>query len=125
MGMGSCRCWRPGPEFGAEESDCDQGRRRADVPRRDVRGDFGILQEIDDDAEEAEDAAGGDESAGIEGARAGFAFVFLFGGGVDERADQSADEHGGGGAERKIGAGGEGERAHAEDFDRDDECDSH
>ena len=50
---------------------------------RDAVGDFGVLQQIDDDAEEAEDTSGGDESAGVERAGAGFAFVFLFGGGVD------------------------------------------
>ena len=87
--------------------------------------DFGILEEIDDDAEEAEDTAGGDESAGVEGAGAGFAFVFFLGGGVNEHANETAGKHGGGRAERKIRAGGEGERADAENFDGDDERDSH
>ena len=70
----------------------------AGEPRRDVGGDFGVLEEIDDDAEEAEDTSGGDESAGVESAGAGFAFVFFLGGGVDERANQAAGKHRGGGA---------------------------
>ena len=46
-------------------------------PVRDAVGDFGVLEKIDDDAEQAEDAAGGDQAAGVERAGAGFAFVFL------------------------------------------------
>src|SRR5258708_40097128 len=53
-------------------------------PMRRVGGDFRILQEIDDDAEKAQDAAGGDQSAGLERPGAGFAFVFLFRGGLYE-----------------------------------------
>src|SRR5258708_23639065 len=54
-------------------------------PVGDAIGDFGILQKSDDDAEEAEDASGGNQTAGIKRAGAGFAFVFFPGGGFDER----------------------------------------
>src|SRR5258708_30271157 len=71
-------------------------------PMRRVRGDFRILQEIDDDAEKAEDAPGGDQSAGIERPGAGFAFVLFLRGGLDERTNKAASEHGGGGVKGKI-----------------------
>src|SRR6185369_4085299 len=51
-------------------------------PTRDMRWDFRVLEQIDDDAEQAKDSAGGDQAAGIERAGAGFAFVFLLSGGV-------------------------------------------
>ena len=88
-------------------------------------GDFGILQEVDDDAEEAEHAAGSDESAGIERAGAGFAFVFLLGGGFYERANEASSEHRAGGGYGEIGAGGEGQRPDAENLDGDHQSDSH
>src|SRR5882757_9378608 len=50
-------------------------------PMRDAIGDFRVLQKGDDDAEQAENAAGGDQAARIESAGTGFAFVlFLCGG---------------------------------------------
>src|SRR6202007_654519 len=86
-------------EFGPEGKKIGAPREAEDgrQPGRHARGDFGILQQVDDDTEQAEDAAGGDETAGIESAGAGFAFVLLLGGGVNEHADQATGEHGGGG----------------------------
>src|SRR5260370_13616701 len=62
-------------------------------PMRRVGGDFRILQKIDDDAEKAEDAAGGDQSAGIERPGAGFAFVFVLPARLGERTNKAAIEH--------------------------------
>src|SRR5882762_7609610 len=79
-------------------------------------GDFGVLKQRNDDAEETEDTSGGDETAGVESAGAGFAVVFFLGGGFDEDAEKSADKHGCRSAERQVGAGGKGERADTENF---------
>ena len=103
-----------------------QGRRRTrGEPARNVVGDFGILKEIDDDAEQAEDAAGGDESAGVEGAGAGFAFVFLLVVASTSRRISPPANIAAVVPSGKIGAGGKSERADAEDFDGDDERDAH
>src|SRR5579872_1642738 len=96
-----------------------------DEPSRGVRRDFGILEKVDDDAEETEDTSGGDEAAGVECAGAGFAFVFFLSGGVYEHSNETTGEHGGGGAEREIRSGCESERADAKNFYGDDEGDSH
>src|SRR5229473_371251 len=94
-------------------------------PMRRVGGDFRILQKIDDDAEKAEDAAGGDQSAGIERPGAGFAFVFFLRGGLDERTNKAASEHGGGGGNGNIHARGKRQRTHAKNFDGNDQRDAH
>jgi len=66
-------------------------------PVRHAVGDFRILKQIDDDAEKPENAARGDEPAGVKRARARFTFVFFLGGGFHKRADQPSGEHGAGG----------------------------
>src|SRR5271169_6545672 len=105
-------------DFGAEGKEVGgpgKSKDRGD-PVRDAAGNFGILQEGNHDAEEAEDTSGSDKARGVQRAGAGFAFVFLLRGGFDEQADQSADKHGGGGAKRKIGTRGKREGAHAKNF---------
>src|SRR6266481_4307012 len=77
-------------------------------PMRDAIGDLRVLQESYDDAEEAEDSSRSDQSAGIERAGTGFAFVLLLGGCFDQRADEAAGKHGSRGSDRKIGASGKG-----------------
>src|SRR5260370_3304247 len=67
-------------EFGAEGKKIGTPREAEDggKPVRHARGDFVILQQVDDDAEQAEDTARGDQPAGIEGAGPGSAFgLFL------------------------------------------------
>src|SRR5712664_937394 len=86
---------------------------------------LGILQEIDDNAEQSEDASGGDQATGIERAGTGLAFVFLLGGSFDEHADQTSSEHGSRSAERKIRAGGKCQGAYAKNFHGDHQCDAH
>ncbi len=73
---------------------------------RDAIGDFRVLQKGDDDAEEAENASGGDQAARIERAGTGFAFVFFLCCGFDQRANQATSKHGPGGGDGKIRAGG-------------------
>src|SRR5260370_10116122 len=88
-------------EFGAEGKKIGTPREAEDggKPVRHARGDFGILQQVDDDAEQAEDTARGDEPAGIEGAGTGFAFVLFLGGSVNDHPDQADVERGRRGAE--------------------------
>src|SRR5260370_25561001 len=74
-------------------------------PMRDAIGDFRVLEKIDDDAEQPEDASSGDQATGIERSGTGLAFVFLLGGSFDEYADQTSSEHGSRSAARKIRAG--------------------
>src|SRR5207249_10472182 len=73
---------------------------------RDAIGDFRVLQKSDDDAKKPENATRGDQTAGIERARAGFAFVFFLRSSFDQRADKAAGEHGSRGSDGKIGACG-------------------
>src|SRR6266581_2148293 len=68
--------------------------------------DFWVLQQIDDDAEQAKNAAGGDQSAGVEGSGAGFALVFFLRRCFDEYADESAREHRRGRGDGEIRDGG-------------------
>src|SRR5215471_17425346 len=82
--------------------------------------------ELESDACETHDATGGDESAGIERAGRDFAAgvytASSFGDGtVDHPAHDASTEHGERGADGKIGSDCKGERAHAEDFNGDDE----
>src|SRR5712692_64393 len=91
----------------------------------DAIGDFRVLKESDDDAEQPEDTSGSDQATGIERARAGFAFVFFLGGGFDESADEAAGKHGPGGGYGKIGSRCKGERANAEHFHSDDQGYAH
>src|SRR6266446_79097 len=105
-------------EFGSEGEEIstpgktESGRQ----PMRHAVGDFRVLEKIDDDAEQPEDASSGDQATGIERSGTGFAFVFLLGGGFDEYADQTSSEHGSRGAERKIRAGGKCQGAYAKNF---------
>ena len=99
--------------------------KRCGEPVRHVVGDFRVLEKIDDDAEKSEDTSGGDESGGVESAGAGFAFVFFLGGSFDEQTDQPTREHRACRGNREIGAGSKGQRAHAKNFDGDDESNSH
>src|SRR5271156_563553 len=66
-------------------------------PMRHMRRDFGVLQKIDDDAEQAEYSPGGNQAARIERSRAGFAFLSFLGRRFDEPTHQAAGEHGGSG----------------------------
>src|SRR5215469_18012753 len=116
-------------EFGTEGEEVGMPREaeRGREPVRDAVRDFGVLKETDDDAKEAEDAAGGDETAGIKRAGTGFAVALLFflHRGFDEPAHETTGEHGGGGRDGDVQSGGEGERANAENFDGDHHSHAH
>src|SRR5271156_6398901 len=130
--MGWQRCLivgaKHGPKFWPEREKVGAPGKiqQSPEPAGDVGGDFRVLEKIDDDAEQAENAAGGNQSAGIERAGAGFSFVFLlFGTGFDHPTDKATGEHRGGGSDGEIRADSKRERAHAENFNGDDQRDAH
>src|SRR5438046_6567034 len=113
--------------FGAESEKVgapgkSQKRRN---PMRHAIEDLRVLEKINDDAEQAENATGGDQPAGIERSGAGLAFVLLLGGGFHQPADQAAGKHGSGGGDGKIAAGSKSQRANAENFHRDHQGTAH
>ena len=78
-------------------------------------------------AEQADDAAGGDQARGVERARRDVALVRAagaLGGRVDQPADNAAGEDGQRGSDGEIRAHGERERADAEQLDGDDQEDA-
>ena len=95
----------------------------------------GGFVELDAHAEQAHDAAGGDETGGVEAAWGDFfrgKFVagdgvgeaMLFHSAIDHPAHDSAYEDGEGGGDAEVGSDCEGEGADAEQFDDDDDGDA-
>ena len=89
--------------------------------------EVGGFDGLEGNAEQADDAAGGDKSGGEQGAGGDLAFGFggvaagFFYGLIDEPADHAANEDGQSGADGQIGAHGECERADAEQLNGNDE----
>src|SRR6266568_4159360 len=87
-------------------------------PLRYVRRNLLILQQIDNNSQQAENASCGNQTAGVEGSRTSLAFVLFLRRGFDSHANKPARKHCRRGSKGQIGADSKGERANAKNFDR-------
>src|SRR6516165_342668 len=96
-------------------------------PAGNMVGDFRVLQKIDDNTQQAKDAARGDQSAGVKRARARFAIalLLLLHAGFYGPPNEASSKHSGSGGDGDIHPGGKGERTYSQDFDCDDQGDTH
>src|SRR5580704_16817962 len=82
----------------------------------------GSLVELERDAHQSHNAAGGDKSAGVERAGRNFTAGFLFAASgledsaIDHRAHDASVEHGERGSDGEIGSDSKGERANTKNF---------